>query len=102
MTSDLSLLDWEPKGATALPEDTDRLRTQLRAVRFLMLDGKPRTLREISASTGAPEASVSARLRDLRSRGYSVERERIGKGLFSYRVVPKVETPIDLSAQGGR
>ena len=54
-----------------------------------MADGQWRTLKEIAAATGAPEASVSARLRDLRNErfgGYAVEREYIGDGLWRYRV----------------
>ena len=93
MTAEPSLLDWVPRGATidhAL--DDDRLRSQVKRVRFLMLDGHWRTLAEIAASTNAPEASVSARLRTLRERGYVVERQRRGdpkKGHWEYRVVPK-------------
>lgn len=68
--------------------DHDRLAVQLGAVRRLMSDGKARTLREISEATGAPEASVSARLRDLRKQGRTVEREYVSRGLFQYRVMP--------------
>jgi hypothetical protein len=57
-----------------------------------MIDGQWRTLAEISAVIRCPEASVSARLRDLRKNkfgGYLVERRRRGaerRGLFEYRV----------------
>ena len=50
-------------------------------------DGKPRTLAEISAATGDPQASVSARLRDLRKEkfgGYIVTRTYIADGIFTY------------------
>lgn len=70
--------------------DGDRLSRQLDAVRSLMLDGQWRTLGEITANVGAPQASVSARLRDLRKPkfgGFTVEREYVGDGLFKYRVV---------------
>jgi DNA-binding Lrp family transcriptional regulator len=69
--------------------DRDRLRKQLGAVKFPMLDGKWRTLEDIAAAVGAPPASVSARLRDLRKQkfgGYTVERGYLGQGLFQYRV----------------
>lgn len=69
--------------------DHDRLYGQLDAVRALMLDGEWRTLAEIASATFSPQASVSARLRDLRKLkfgGYIVERERVGSGLFRYRV----------------
>lgn len=69
--------------------DHDRLAAQLAQVRGLMLDGDWRTLAEISLSVGAPEASVSARLRDLRKKKfgeYTVERRYRGAGLYEYRI----------------
>lgn len=88
-----SLLDWQPSGQTLSHAlDSDRLRSQLRRVRFLMLDGNWRDLGAIAhACAPATEASVSARLRDLRKRGYLVEKRRDGdpkKGHWVYRVVP--------------
>jgi hypothetical protein len=55
-------------GVTADPElDDARLTSLLDRVRQLMLDGKWRTLREIADALGhGSEASISARLRDLR------------------------------------
>ena len=70
--------------------DGDRLRKQLAAVRTLMADGAWRTLAEIAAAVDAPEASVSARLRDLRKPqfgGATVEREYLTDGLWRYRMV---------------
>jgi hypothetical protein len=73
--------------------DGERLGAQLLAVRSLMLDGKWRTLKEISEVLAKPQASVSARLRDLRKPkfgNYLVERRARGdraSGLFEYRVV---------------
>lgn len=72
--------------------DGGRLIRQLWKVKRLMLDGRWRTLPEISEAVGAPPASVSARLRDLRKEkfgGYVVERRRRypDSGLFEYRVV---------------
>lgn len=86
-------------GDTVEQQDVDRLSTQLEAVREVMLDGKPRTLAELAQVvhlvTGkrATEASVSARLRDLRKEkfgGYLVERTRTDGGLFRYRVMAPV------------
>lgn len=60
-------LDAHRRGATYDP-DTDhaRLNGQMRKVyEFLARDCAPHTLAEISAATGAPEASISARFRDL-------------------------------------
>jgi hypothetical protein len=71
--------------------DGNRLRKQLSAVWAFMFDGQWHTLKELSRAVGAPEASVSARLRDFRKDkfgGYTVERERIplGNGLHKYRI----------------
>jgi hypothetical protein len=80
-------------GATYDPDlDQARLGDQVRAVRGLMLDGRWRTLAEIASLVHAPEASVSARLRDLRKPRFgamTVERRRRGegrRGLWEYRV----------------
>lgn len=82
-------------GAT-FNEETDggRLKAQLARVKNLMLDGQWRTLGEIEMLTGYPQASISARLRDLRKDrfgSYRVDRRRIGAGLYQYRVDPKPE-----------
>ncbi|MEL6396610.1 MAG: hypothetical protein AAFQ71_11500 [Planctomycetota bacterium] len=73
--------------------DADRLRGQLKAVFELMRDGCWRTLGEIKDQIGkGGEASISARLRDLRKDdfgGWDVERRRRGEpsdGLFEYRL----------------
>ena len=69
--------------------DGSRLEKQLVRVRSLMLDGRWRTLAEIARATGDPEASASARLRDLRKAphgGWTVERRRRTTGLFEYRI----------------
>jgi predicted transcriptional regulator len=66
--------------------------TQLIAVLDVMNPGEFRTLREIEKLTGHPQASVSARLRDLRKpeHGYVVNRRvRAVKGktmIFEYSV----------------
>lgn len=85
-------------GATFNAEhDEARLLGQLVRVRTLMLDGVWRTLSEISVATGAPEASISARLRDLRKTkfgSYVVESQPRGEraaGLWEYRVLPPTE-----------
>ena len=74
--------------------DLTRLNAQTRAVYAAVRDGAWRTLREIADRTGAPEASVSARLRDLRKPkfgGFTVNRRRRGDpkaGLWEYQVLP--------------
>ena len=71
-------------------KDFTRLNRQAQAVYTYMQNGLWRTLSEISQATGAPEASVSARIRDLkklRFGGYPVhKRRRADKGLWEYRL----------------
>jgi hypothetical protein len=74
--------------------DGIRLNRQARVVAGVMKDGLWRSLREIADQTGQPEASVSARLRDLRKArfgGSTVERrrrDRPERGIFEYRLLP--------------
>lgn len=70
--------------------DAIRLTKQWWDVWSLMSDGRWRTLHRIGLSTGHPEASVSARLRDFRKPrfgGHKVERNYLGSGLWQYRVL---------------
>lgn len=83
-------------GGVTYDEERDgpRLRPQLDAVRRRMSDGQWHTLAQLSralASDGitAPQASVSARLRDLRKPqfgGYIIDREYVSDGLWRYRM----------------
>ena len=78
-------------GRTYEPEkDRERLGKQLEAVRALMRDGRWRTLAEIAHAVGAPEASVSARLRDMRKEKFGADlvraQRRAGGALWEYRV----------------
>lgn len=71
-------------------EDHERLTGQLARVRDFMRNGKWWTLQAIAFHADAPEASVSARLRDLRKPkfgGHTIERRHLGRGLFEYRLV---------------
>ncbi len=81
-------------GVTYEPKfDATRLRGEMARVYKLMSDSYWRTLREISDLTGDPEASVSARLRDLRKTkfgGHTVNRRRRGnpkQGIFEYQLL---------------
>ena len=49
------------------------------------------TLRDIAEASGASEAGASARLRELRSKGWLVERRRVapGRNLWLYHIAPK-------------
>lgn len=82
-------------GATYRVEnDRTRLGAQAQRVWDRMLDQEWRTLAELSSATRDPEASVSARLRDLRKQpwgGHVVERRHRGPasdGLYEYRLLP--------------
>ena len=69
--------------------DKVRLNFQLAAVYRAMSDGKWHTLSQIEKITGAPQASISARLRDLRKKKFGahiVERECFQTGLWFYRL----------------
>lgn len=75
-------------GATYDPaRDRERLGAQFCAVVELMADGKARTLQEIARETGFPEASISARLRDIRKHygTDAMESKRASGGLWTYR-----------------
>jgi hypothetical protein len=88
-------------GETFSPaQDGERLTTQQAQVEAVMVDGFWRTLANICTElrrrhpgSKHGEASISARLRDMRRRGWKVERERTrpGSGLYQYRAV-KVQT----------
>lgn len=86
-------------GETYSPEhDKLRLTTLMHRVHELMLDGNWRTLSTIAKECRGSEASVSARLRDLRKAKFQdrypcgdVERRRKDGGLYEYRVLPKGE-----------
>lgn len=88
----LSLMDWTPPailgdrdGETfSAWRDLDRMNTQASAVFNYMRHGQWRTLADIAANTGHPEASVSARLRDLKK----IEKRYIANGLWQYRLAP--------------
>lgn len=81
-------------GSTYDPDlDWARLTKQLDRVRAYMLSSGWRSLREIELALGHPQASISARLRDLRKEkfgGYTVKhRRRTGTdGEWEYLVLP--------------
>lgn len=76
--------------------DHDRLGTQLERVYDVLVRHRDRghiTLRNLARAAGAPEASVSARIRDLRKSkfgGYNVDaRRRDEGGTWEYRLLPE-------------
>ena len=93
MSEQIDLLSWRPPeppkylGATFdAARDGKRLNEQCQRVFDAMIDGVERGLGQIAALTGDPEASVSARLRDLRRYGFTVSRRYVERGLWLYRV----------------
>jgi len=78
-------------GATYVHErDGKRLHSQHHRVLAFLRDGREHTLAEIAKATGDPEASVSARIRDLRKArfgSYQIERRYVERGLWAYRLV---------------
>lgn len=80
-------------GTYNAPLDESRLNAQARRVWRFMADGDWYPLAAVSAATGAPEASVSARLRDFRKPefgGHTVERRRREGGQYEYRLLVRV------------
>jgi DNA-binding IclR family transcriptional regulator len=80
------------RGATYDPAlDGARLGAQLQGVLRFVSSSRWYSLRQIADATGYPEASVSARLRDIRRLGFTVDRKRDGEptlGRWLYRVNP--------------
>lgn len=79
------------QGETYLHDrDYARLNAQCQRVFNEMRDGKYHTLRELAEQTGDPEASISARLRDIRAalrpNGFDIGREYVRRGLHRYRI----------------
>lgn len=81
-------------GKTYDPDrDESRLAGQLLRVYELMRDGAWRTLADIAEQAQGSQASVSARLRDLRKKRFGahrVERKSLGGGLFTYQLLANV------------
>ncbi len=78
--------------------DHERLSLQLDNVKTFMEDGYWHTLKQISQAVHASEASVSARLRDLRKQRFGfhrIDRQRTTPdgALFIYRLVSPDEPP---------
>ena len=80
-------------GSDYVPEfDQNRLTGQIRRIYTLMKDGRFRTLSEIEAATGDPQASISAQIRHLKKERFGshvVNKRRRGdptQGLFEYQL----------------
>jgi histidinol phosphatase-like enzyme len=85
-------LEGKRDGFTFTSSDLDRLNKQAKAVFNVICDGEWYTLDQIAFCAHAPQASVSARLRDLRKPrfgGFVVQRKNMGGGVFHYRLVDR-------------
>jgi hypothetical protein len=93
MTGNTVNMDFSGK-TFEIQHDGKRLRRQLEAVYEFMKAGGWWTLEDISTLTGYPQASISARLRDLRKPKFGshvVNRRRRGHwsiGIFEYELLP--------------
>ena len=80
--------------------DGGRLSAQYDRVFALMKDGCERSLQQISEATGDPEASISARLRDMRKPrfgGHSVSKRYLGNGNYNYCLVVNNSPVVELT-----
>lgn len=86
-------------GDTAQAADSVRLAGQYERLESIMADGFWHTLPQLTTDLYRrfgrrySETSVSARLRQMRSRGWQIEcvRTRAGSGLFQYRAIRSKE-----------
>lgn len=70
--------------------DKTRLSGQLYSVALILSDRRWHTLSEIAKRIGGSEAGVSARIRDLRKERFGrhhIDRQRLGDGLWQYRMI---------------
>jgi len=75
--------------AAETPANTPRLARQLGAVLENVKGGAWWTLADLATAVNAPEASVSARLRDCRRLGWDVRRRRLrNTSAYEYRATP--------------
>lgn len=90
--SQSTLFSFAEESASVSTADRPSTRTQLQRVVAEMKSGQWTTLAALAhhlrrrhPGTHFPEASLSARLRDMRRCGWSVERRPLRNGLFEYR-----------------
>ena len=70
--------------------DSARLTGQIQRIYSELQSGDWFTLRDLAEKTGAPEASVSAQLRNLRKErfgNHNIEKKHLGNGLYTYRLI---------------
>ena len=78
-------------------KDKKRLTKQIYLIRDIMIDGVFRTLNELHRITGAPEASISAQLRNLKKvrwGNYRLNKKRrLEQGLWEYQLLAPLDDP---------
>ena len=82
-------------GIAPTAADQARLSRQYDAIFSLMKDGVARTLPQIEAKTGFPQASISAQLRHARKErfgSHEVRRQSLGNGLNAYMLIVNEES----------
>jgi hypothetical protein len=87
--TDLAAIPTRDGSTYSHPRDGARLAAQHHRVLAALRNGQWWTLRALHERTGDPEASISARLRDLRKPRFGshvIEREYVERGLFRYRL----------------
>lgn len=76
------------QGCEREPFPSARLQNQRQRVEGVMTFCHDVTLAEIARMAVCSEASASARLRELRSRGWTITRRKISAGLYAYSGTP--------------
>lgn len=78
-------------GVTLTADDHARLTGQILDVFRVLSDFRWHTLDDVAKRSGAPAASASAQIRNLRKArfgGHVLDRRHVGNGLYEYRLVP--------------
>lgn len=73
------------KGETVTTDDVERLEKQLTRVEKALSDGCWIDLDKLGKKAKCPPASASARIRQLRSMGRTIEHKNCGNGYWLYR-----------------
>jgi len=92
----LALKDAEFDGDDYQPDrDKERLTGQIKRVFRHIQDGKWYTVEKIANTTGDPQTSVSAQIRNLRKPkfgAHEIDRQYLGSGLYEYRMIAPTPT----------
>ena len=83
-------------------QDRTRLRTQLDRVRAVLIENfnRPITLAAIARQAKAPQASASARIRDVRGEGATIRVKSVRRGLHTYTLTSFPNGTLDSRKEG--